>query len=67
MRLNDRCALEVFVDGQWFPKALRHTKLSVMQKRALNQGQTIAVEGRMVRRYDWAELTALMRILRQTL
>lgn len=67
MRLNHRCALEVLVDGQWFPKDLRYTRLTAKQRKALSQGQTIEAEGRMVRRHDWAELQALMRIKTQKL
>ena len=63
MSMNTRCALECWIEGQWVPKALRYTRMSVRQRQALNRGEVIELEGRKVRRVDFAERAALSRIL----
>lgn len=63
MSMNTRCALEFWIEGQWVPKALRYTRMSVRQRQALNLGEVIELEWRKVRRGGSAERVALMKIL----
>lgn len=59
MGQNDTCSLEKLIDGVWEPRAIRYQHLTMAEKRALDQGETIAKDSAPLRRRDWADRQAL--------
>lgn len=59
MKQNEGCALERRLNNGWRPLAIRYQKFTAIEKRALDQGETIKKAGVSIRRSDWAERQAL--------
>lgn len=65
MKPNDGCALQKLVGGRWRPLAIRYQRFSTAERRLLDLGQIVTTAaGAQIRRYNWAERQALIRVMR---
>lgn len=62
MKRNDRCALEMLMNGRWVPLAIRYQRFSKKELRLLAKGETIIHKERTIRRCDWGDRQALATI-----